>query len=54
MYLLVTSFYDYDDGWKLIDLIHMNDKEAALKYKREQEESDSDICVEVYEANRID
>lgn len=54
MYLLVTSLYDYDDGWKLLSLIKMSDKEAALKYKEERERDDSDICVEVYEANRID
>ena len=55
MYLAVTYWNDFDEGWKLSSVKEFNNKEDALLYKRRIErESQGDECVCVYEAKRID
>ena len=55
MYLAVTYWNDFDEGWKLSSVKEFNNKDDALLYKRRTErESLGDECVVVYEAKRID
>jgi hypothetical protein len=55
MYLAITYWNDFDEGWKLGGVREFNNKEDALLYMRRiEEESQGDECVIVYEAKRID
>ena len=55
MYLAVTYWNDFDEGWKLSNVKEFNNKEDALLYmRRTEEESLGDEMVIVYEAKRID